>query len=637
MSPRRRTAIVTSLTALLAAAACSPSPQVTSRGASSGASSTTPTTMPAVAPAEWDVCDDKELTDAGVECATVTVPLDYDDPTGTTIDIAIVRRPADGQKIGSLLVNPGGPGGSGIDLVARQFAPLATAQYAAIADRFDIVGFDPRGVDRSNGIHCVDDATVERFAYLDGTPDTPEEEQLLADKQQAFANGCSSAYGPSIVEYDTANTARDMDMIRAAVGDDQLTYYGASYGTYLGAVYATLFPDHVRALVLDSAFDPTGLDEGAQSEIQLTGFEGAFANWVAWCSATTDCAFGSNDVDARWTALRDRLDTTPISGSDGRQVNRDVFVTATIAALYSKSTWPLLAAALGQAEDGDGSGLLTLFDSYSGRQPDGSWDTQVQSGRVISCASGLSLPPPDPAAAAASLIATSPHFGFDATADSFTHDCDGIGEGSQVTLGYHGYAPILVVGGENDPATPIVWAHQLTEKLGAGATLLTYSGEGHGAFFASNCVRAAASDVLIEAQASSVTSCEPDTPASAPSWFGSIPRPGDAAKIDLMGAEEMLGVDPATMYSEAYLSPSATAADDVEQAAGATDWTLLQRMPAGIDGGDDAETLIFLGPDGEQLAVVVLGPVALALPDLAAIRPFLGDAASILLYVAIPT
>ena len=178
--------------------------------------------------------------------------------------------------------------------------------------------------------------------YLDDTPDTPEEAQALDAVDDQFGAACQAKYGDTLRFYSTANTARDMDSIRAALGDEQISYIGISYGTYLGGVYARMFPERVRAMVLDSAFEPSGDSEFDQWATQLVGFEHAFDDWAAWCEEGNDCAFTAVDVGARWDALFDSLDANPITAADGRRVNQVVLETATIAAMYSKAEWPAL-------------------------------------------------------------------------------------------------------------------------------------------------------------------------------------------------------------------------------------------------------------------------------------------------------
>jgi pimeloyl-ACP methyl ester carboxylesterase len=257
--------------------------------------STATTDPPLEGSIAWGACTDELATEAVLECATLAVPLDYDDPTGTALDLALVRVPAEGERRGAVLFNPGGPGGSGFDPIALSGTVI---QSELGLTQFDLVGFDPRGVDRSGGIKCVGDAFQDAHLYLDDTPDTPEEQQLLDEADQGFIDGCTAKYGDTLKFYSTANTARDMDAIRAGLGDDQMSFLGISYGTYLGGVYASLFPERVRAMVLDSAYEPNGDTVEEQYLTQLVGFEGAFNDWASWCQNDEACQFTAADVGA---------------------------------------------------------------------------------------------------------------------------------------------------------------------------------------------------------------------------------------------------------------------------------------------------------------------------------------------------
>ena len=257
--------------------------------------------------------------------------------------MALVRVPATGDRKGAVLLNPGGPGASAFDYVA---AGGTTYTHALGTQNFDFVGFDPRGVERSSGIRCVSDEFVDEHLYVDDTPDTPEEQALKDESQKGFVDACKEKYGDTLRFYSTANTARDMDAIREALGDDQLSYLGISYGTYLGATYATMFPDRVRSMVLDSVVETNGDTTQQAYETQLVGFEGAFANWSKWCEGDATCGFNTADVDARWDALKQQLDDAPIKGADGRIANNATMERATVAALYSESDWRVLGEAL---------------------------------------------------------------------------------------------------------------------------------------------------------------------------------------------------------------------------------------------------------------------------------------------------
>lgn len=564
-----------------------------------------------VEPLRWGPC---ALTDAAsdAQCATLTVPLDYAHPM-SSIDLAVVRLPASGERIGAVVFNPGGPGGSGVEFVATQVANVRDDLWPDLVDGFDLVGFDPRGVAGSGALRCVDDATIDALAYVDWTPDTDEERRIV-DAVPNFADACRSTYGDTLRFYDTANTARDMDRLREALGESKLTFYGASYGTLLGATYASLFPDRVRALVLDGGYDPTGDDAGEVEGVTLIGLETGFARWVAWCERTTGCPFGPTEVDARWTALRDRLDATPLRAGEGRPVNDAVLLVATRASMYSRASWPILAHALADADAGDGADLLALADGYSGRHHDGSWDAGRQASAVIRCASGLAGDDAhDAGAVAAALRALSPHFGHDLAAADLVDPCGDLPVGTPTPLAYTGDGPILVVGGANDPVTPLTWAERLAAELGVRAALIVSTGEGHTAFFGSTCVNDAATAVLVTAEAwTGAATCAPDAARSRPSWFDALPTVSGLVPIDLLGGLDLL-VPATDAYAVSYVTDLApvVAADRIEEAIGPTGLSVLDRSVVALASDMDAVRLV-VGVGDEVAVVLVIGADALS-------------------------
>jgi len=586
---------------------------------------------------DWGKCTDEKATDPSLDCATLTVPLDYSNPTGDTIDLALVRVPASGKRSGAVLFNPGGPGGSGFDYIAQGGPTIVNA--LGLTD-LDLIGFDPRGVDRSNGIRCLSDAEEDKYAYIDDTPDTPEEESLSKEAESAFSTACTAKYGDTLQFYSTDNTARDMDAIRAALGDDTLSFLGISYGTYLGAVYATMFPDRVRALVLDSAFEPSGDTLDQQYETQLVGFEGAFDQWASWCQTDESCEFKSADVGAAWDALRTKLDESPVTNDDGRIGNQVVMVSATIAALYSKAEWPVLGAALADVDKGDASGIFRLADSYSGRDADGHYTTIDQSNQVITCASGLASDvPPDPAAYAEHLRTVAPRFGSTYDADSFDDkkQCAALmPDQPSDKLSYSGSAPIVIIGGTNDPATPIRWAQEMTADLGPSATMVTYTGEGHGQLLASKCVTAIEAALLADLESPDPdTTCAPDPEIERPEWWDSLPTPDGIDPVldspELTGA---LGLAPTDVYSEMHTSDLSPA--DVLDAykPGLTDagFTFVtDRSP--LEGSEQA---LYTAPNGDLFSVFVLGADAFKSPDLESAADLVPEGKSIVLLLNIP-
>ncbi len=594
-----------------------------------------------VDPLEWGVCDDEAAEDSlTLECATITVPLDYEAPDGETLDVALVRQPAQTRRQGAVLFNPGGPGGSGFEFIAYSGEYI---QQSLGLEAFDIVGFDPRGVDRSGGIRCLDDEWVDEHLYLDDTPDTPEEQALLDEDETAFDEGCQERYGDTLQHYSTANTARDMDMMRAGLGDEQISYLGISYGTYLGGVYATLFPDRVRAMVLDSAYEPNGDTVEEQYLTQAVGFEEAFNNWAAWCEEDASCAFRSDDVGARWDALLLQLDNNPLPGSDGRLGNQAVMSTATSASLYSESAWPVLADALARAEAGDPDGLFALADDYVGREDDGTFNTLFQSIGVIQCASGIEdQPAPDPAALLADLQAKAPRFTSDVTLEDIEeagNNCDGLMDDQPVAeIDYAGTGPILVVGGTNDPATPFRWAEELAAELGPNARLLTYTGEGHGQLLVSTCVTDAEAVTLtdLELPADGAV-CDPDPEVERPDWWGDLPTPaGVGDVVSLPAIKAALGLSDTVGFGEIRLTgldPQA-AVDAYVAALEAAGFDTLANEP--VDDLGDTIRGAFVAPNGDFFIVFVLGPEALATDDMSGAAASVPAGQNVILLAYIP-
>jgi pimeloyl-ACP methyl ester carboxylesterase len=587
----------------------------------------------------WGECDD-ELVDqeAGMECATFTVPLDYDAPDGDTIDLALIRVPASGDRQGAVLFNPGGPGASGFDPIAIN-GPVLSSELGI--ENFDLIGFDPRGVDRSGGIRCVTDEVFDKYLYVDSLPDTPEEETLLEESESVFVDGCLAEYGDALNHYSTANTARDMDAIRAALGDDQLSFLGISYGTYLGAVYASMFPDNVRAFVLDAAYEPNGDTIEQQYITQAVGFEGAFDNWAAWCQENTTCAFNAADVAARWDALRTQLDTTPVPADDGRLGSNAVMERATIAALYSDSQWPVLAKALADVEAGNPTGIFALADEYNGRSPDGTFSTLFQSYSVIECASDIDNDvPDDPAALVAAVQEAAPRFGADYRVEDFDADSDTCAkltpEPELIELDYQGDGAVVVIGGTNDPATPFRWAEEMAAAMGPNAALVTYTGEGHGQLLSSTCVTAIEAAVLADAELpDDGTTCDPDPPVEQPSWWGDVPTPeGVSEPEELPAVLAALGAGPTQVFAEVRttdlaLDDADTAYADALESAG---FTSLGENPIGIDGTSSTAYTI----DGEILLVISLGPEAFDTEELGSVKASVPAGKTVVLLAYLP-
>lgn len=443
----------------------------------------------------WSRCGD------GLQCATAIAPMDWADPARGDIELALVRHPATGDRLGSMLINPGGPGGSGFDAVFESVDYYASER---MMERYDIVGFDPRGVGRSTAITCYDDpAVLDAFNY-DITPGVPGSDEWFAAGDAAFADwgdSCLEHTGDLLGLVDTESAARDLDMLRAALGDERLNFLGYSYGTYLGATYADLFPQKTGRLVLDGAVDPATTDFDV-TRTQAVGFENAFRAYLADCLDRDECPFtGTVDAaEARAAALLADLRATPIPHDDGRLLGESTMFYAIILPLYNELNWPYLDELFYEVFRGGTDTAFFLADAYNGREPDGTYvDNSTEAFIAINCLDDSDLTSVEQARAnAVELAELAPVFG---PAMSYGTGCVGwpvTGDRERVEITAAGSADILVVGTTNDPATPYVWAVALAEQLENGH-LVTYDGEGHTAYNKSNsCVNDAVDDFVID-------------------------------------------------------------------------------------------------------------------------------------------
>ncbi|MDA2806989.1 alpha/beta hydrolase [Nocardiopsis suaedae] len=458
---------------------------------------------------DWGPCPDGG---AEFECGVFEVPMDYADPGGRALEIAVKRLPAEGESEGSLLVNPGGPGGSAYD-----YAGAATSAVSEdVRERLDVVGFDPRGVARSEPISCLPPERMDDYLGADLVSEDGDGDPLevgdagveeLEESVKGFVEGCRERAGDLMMHMGTENVARDMDVLRAVLGDERLTYLGKSYGTLIGAYYADLFPERVGAMVLDGALDPE-LDALETTVQQAGGFETALRAFVEDCQGREDCPLGGEEdgvdagvdrvADLLQEAGREPLDT---SADDGREVGRARVEMGIMGALYSEGYWGEVRGALTDAiEDGDGTALLRLGDRLYDRDDPRAFTNSVSSLVAVNCSDAPA--PRDPEAyrrAAEEAAEASPLFGPSSAWAAFT--CaywpeEAVADPWEADA--PGADPVLVVGTTRDSATPYAWAEELADGLDSGV-LLTYEGDGHTAYRSgAPCVDAAVDGYLLE-------------------------------------------------------------------------------------------------------------------------------------------
>ncbi|MGY1497731.1 alpha/beta hydrolase [Streptomyces sp. QTS52] len=443
----------------------------------------------------WGRCEgtsDSPTPGSDWQCATLKVPLDYAKPGGETIGLALIRaKTTGGNRIGSLLFNFGGPGQSGISVM-----PSYAGTVSALRERYDLVSWDPRGVGASEGVRCRSDKEIQAAESVDPTPDDAAEEKAYFQDAASFGKGCEQAAGKLLAHVSTTDSARDMDLMRQVLGDAKTHYFGISYGTELGGVYAHLFPKHVGRLILDAVVDPSA-DMVGHAKNQARGFQRALDDYLR--STGQDPDQGSRKI----AALLKRIDAEPLPTSSGRKLTQGMAVTGVVLPLYSKQSWPALTSALDAAEQGDGSDLLALSDSYNDRDASGHYGTTTHAQRVISCLDDKQRPT---AAQTRKLLPEfrkiSPVFGEFMGWDTagWCHDWPVAGQYDTPEAGAPGAAPVLVVGNTGDPATPYEGAREMADELGKGVgVMLTWKGEGHGAYGSgSSCVDSTVNAYLLD-------------------------------------------------------------------------------------------------------------------------------------------
>ncbi len=436
----------------------------------------------------WRSCESSGLT-----CASVTTPIDWAHPSAGTLKLAVIRHATTSpSRVGSLLVNPGGPGGSGYDFVAQSLSYFADK---TLLDNYDIVGWDPRGVGKSSPITCLDGPAMDTFLYA-VSPYPEGSDAWLQSRvpiEKSYAAACAKNSGPLLGHIDAESNARDMDLMRALLGDTKLNYLGFSYGTFFGAHYARLFPKNVGRMVLDGPVDPS-ITEPVDFTTQMGGFESAFRAYLTACLSGSSCPFSGtlDDALAQARTLIAAVGTEGLTIADGRTLDLSSLGTAISYPLYSQDSWPDLSTMFAQLKKGDASAAFQFADGYNGRNNDGTYSEENNVYTAALCLDGVF---PDSLA------------GTRATMDSIAQAAPTIGaifsysDWVQVSIACQnwpyksvlhpekiaakGAAPIMVVGTTNDPATPYTGAQSLASQLDSGF-LVTRTGEGHTAYGSGN-------------------------------------------------------------------------------------------------------------------------------------------------------
>lgn len=430
-------------------------------------------------------------------CATFKVPYDYEKPSVGQFTLKLVKHPAGNpdKRIGSMLVDPGGPGFGGTFL-----AENTTSYFGGdLVEAFDIIGWDPRGTGESTPfVDCIDN--YDKYFTADPTPQNEAEKTALIDATRLFSEECQKKSGEILPYISTNNTVRDMDSIRAALGEDKITYFGFSYGSELGATWATMFPTTVRAAVLDGAVDPNagyiqaGLD-------QAKGFDSEFNKFLAECSSRKTCKFHNNgDAEGAYDKLIEELDAKPLVVSKDRAaVNQSVAYTAISEAMYSSVSWTELESALADAQKGDGSGLLALYDTYYQRRPDGTYGNELEAFYAILCQDDpgpLTVEETDAFLPKFEAVAPRLAHGFTAGYGCVFWKAK---PDPRIDINGKGAGPIVVIGTTGDPATPLESSRKMSEALEDGRLIVVTANQ-HTGYGVNECVNNAVNKYLISAK-----------------------------------------------------------------------------------------------------------------------------------------
>lgn len=431
---------------------------------------------------DWKPCDEK------YQCTTVLAPLDYANPDAQALTLALKKKSATAQpRLGTLFINPGGPGGSGQQYV--------TFFRSTGLEAYDIVGWDPRGVSGSTPVKCFTGERLDRYNSIDVSPDDAGEEKALLDEQVAFGRSCLERSGALLQHISTTETVQDLDLLRGLVGDDRLTYLGSSYGTKIGALYAELFPATVGRLVLDGAVNIT--EDESVSQIQ--GFDRALTAFAKWC-ANRKCALGdtSQEVLKSITDLWTDLDQDPLPAGE-RDLSQQEGVNGVLFVLYEdQRAWRYLLEALENAiNDGDGAYLLFLSDQFNQRNKDGAYGQISFSFPAIRCRDSQDTSVSEAWNEAERDAEKAPIIGPFGGADLVCPLWPVPPAPAQPTIDGNGAAPVVVIGTTGDPATPYEYAVSMAEQLESGV-LVTYQGTGHLAYGGNDCINAVVVDYLVK-------------------------------------------------------------------------------------------------------------------------------------------
>jgi pimeloyl-ACP methyl ester carboxylesterase len=490
------------LLVLPAVAATPPAPVTAESGAGQ-------TSSPAVPQPSWGSCgrllgDSNQVPSA--QCTIVPVPIDYDNAGGPQAQLAVIRIPATGPRIGALLINPGGPGASAVDVVAGMGANLAGSE---ISRRFDLVGFDPRGVGHSTpALRCQTDAEFDAYRREPLVDYSPAGVAHIEQLYQQQAQRCVDRMGPGFLQNaGTASVARDMDVVRQALGDDQINYLGFSYGTELGTAYVERFADHVRAMVLDGAIDPS-VGPIEQNINQEAGFQTAFNDYAADCARSSDCPLGTDPTQwvNRYHQLVDPLVNQPARTPDPRGLGYADAITGTVNALYTPQYWKFLTSGLlGLRRGTDPGDLLLLADEYDGRDAAGHYDNSQDAFNAIRC---VNAPSPTDSATWVDvdrqMRQVAPFLSYGQFTGYAPRDVCALWP-VPATSSPHLAAPVgpgkvVVVSTTHDPATPYQAGVALARQL--GAQLISYDGTQHTVVFnGKRCVDSAVVSYLVDGAA----------------------------------------------------------------------------------------------------------------------------------------